>query len=126
MNTDTERPVFAAGKSIDVAKWLLVVALLTAAVVGNAWYAGQPLLYRVVAGVLLVAVAVAVAMTTVKGHQFNAFRREALIELRKIVWPTQPETRQTTLIVFVVVAVMAVVLYLFDLSLGWAVSKIIG
>lgn len=126
MNTDTERPALAAGKSIDVAKWLLVVALLSATVVGNAWYVGQPLLYRVVVGILLVAVAVAVAMTTVKGREFNAFRREAMVELRKIVWPTQPETRQTTLIVFVVVAIMAIVLYLFDLSLGWAVSKIIG
>lgn len=126
MNADAERPGLMAGKSVDVVKWVLVVALLAATVVGNAHYADQGLLYRVIAGVLLVATAAVVALTTIKGREFNAFRREAMIELRKIVWPTKQETRQTTLIVLLVVAIVAFVLYLFDLSLGWAVSKIIG
>lgn len=126
MTVNTERPLPLAGKGLDVIKWAIVVLLVSAAVVGNSYYADQPLLYRAIVGVLLIVAAAGVAFFTVKGREFNSFRREAMIELRKIVWPTRPETLQTTLIVFVVVFIMAVILYLLDLGLGYVVSKIIG
>jgi preprotein translocase subunit SecE len=112
--------------SLDAVKWALAVALIALFVVGNAYFSEQPLLYRVVAGVVLVSAAVGVVFFTHRGRQFNSFRKEALVELRKIVWPTRPETIQTTLVVFVVVLVMAVLLYLLDLAIGFAISRIIG
>ncbi len=126
MNVNAEGSASQAGKLIDTVKWLAVFMLLAVAVVGNAYYGEQPLFYRAVIGVLLVAAAAALALTTAKGRQFNEFRREAMVELRKIVWPTRQETLQTTLIVFVVVAVVAFILWVLDLLLGWAVSGIIG
>ncbi len=126
MNVNAEGSASQAGKLIDTVKWLTVFMLLAVAVVGNAYYGEQPLFYRAVIGVLLVAAAAALALTTAKGRQFNEFRREAMVELRKIVWPTRQETLQTTLIVFVVVAVVAFILWVLDLLLGWAVSGIIG
>jgi len=126
MNVSAEKPGSTTGKGIDVAKWLVVVALLAAAVIGNAWYAEQPLLYRALAGVALVLAAIAVAFTTIKGREFNAFRREAMIELRKVVWPTRQETGQTTLLVFVVVVIMALILWALDALLSLGVSQIIG
>ena len=115
-----------ASKGLDLAKWLVAILLLAVAVVGNAYFAEQPLLYRAIAGVVLVAGAAAVALVTARGREFNSFRKEAMVELRKIVWPTRPETIQTTVIVFVVVLIMAVVLYLLDLGIGFSVSKVIG
>ncbi len=126
MNVNAEGSASQVGKWIDIGKWLVVFALLAAAVVGNAYYGEQPLFYRAVIGVLLVAGAAVMSLTTVRGRQFNGFRREAMVELRKIVWPTRQETLQTTLIVFVVVAVVAFILWVLDLLLGWAVSGIIG
>lgn len=126
MNVGAEKPDSTAGKTLDVAKWLVVIAMLTAAVVGNAYYAEQPLLYRALAGVALVLAAIAVALTTFKGREFNAFRREAMIELRKVVWPTRQETGQTTLLVFVVVFIMALILWGLDALLSLGVSQIIG
>lgn len=111
---------------MDAIKWAAAFALLALAVVGNAYFSEHPLLYRAIAGVGLVATAVALALTTQRGVQFNAFRKEAMVELRKIVWPTRPETVQTTLVVFVVVVVMSIVLYLLDLGIGYSVSGIIG
>jgi len=111
---------------LDVALWAASFALIALAVIGNAYFSEEPLLYRAIAGLALVLAAAAVALFTQKGRQFNAFRKDALVELRKIVWPTRPETVQTTVVVFVVVFVMAVVLYLLDLGIGYAVSGIIG
>lgn len=126
MNVSAEKPDTVAVKGVDIAKWLVVVALLAAAVVGNAMYAEQPLLYRVLAGIALVVAAAGVALTTSKGREFNAFRREAAIELRKVVWPTRQETTQTTLLVFVVVVIMALILWALDALLSLGVSQIIG
>ncbi len=126
MNASAERPVTRAGKSVDVAKWLIAIGLLAAAVVGNAVYADQPLLYRALVGVALVVAAFGLAFTTLKGREFNAFRREAVIELRKVVWPTRQETGQTTMLVFVVVVIMALILWALDAALSYGVSKIIG
>ena len=43
-----------------------------------------------------------------------------------MVWPTVPETRQTTLLVFAFVVVMAVFFWLIDLGLGFVTSKLLG
>lgn len=126
MNVSAKKPESTADKTLDAMKWLVVVALLAAAVVGNAVYADQSLFYRALAGVALVLAALGVAFTTVKGREFNVFRREAMIELRKVVWPTRQETGQTTLLVFVVVVIMALILWALDALLSLGVSKIIG
>lgn len=126
MNASAEKPDSVSGKGLDIAKWVLVVALLTAAVVGNAHYAEQSLLYRALAGVALVVAAIAIAFTTSKGREFNVFRREAMIELRKVVWPTRQETWQTTLLVFAVVVVVALILWGLDTLLSFGISKFIG
>jgi len=52
--------------------------------------------------------------------------KEARIEIRKVVWPTRPETIQTTLIVVAVVLVMALILWGLDTFLGWIISQFIG
>ena len=54
------------------------------------------------------------------GRQFWAFVLDSRIELRKMVWPTVAETRQTTLLVFAFVVVMALFFWLVDMTLGFA------
>jgi preprotein translocase subunit SecE len=54
------------------------------------------------------------------------FRREAIIEVRKVVWPTRKETVQTTMVVLVVVIIMAILLWALDSMLAWAVRYLTG
>ena len=110
----------------DLFKWLAVVALVVVAVVGNQYYSASPILYRVLALLVLAAVAGFVALQTAKGKSFFALAKEARTEIRKVVWPTRQETTQTTLIVVAVVLVMALLLWGLDSLLGWAVSLIVG
>jgi len=111
---------------LDGAKWGLVVLLIGAAVVGNQYYASEPLLYRV-SGILVLAVAAGfVALQTVRGTAFWSLLKAARVEIRKVVWPTREETTQTTMIVLGVVVVMALILWGLDSFLGWIVASVIG
>jgi len=110
----------------DLVKWLVVAALVVAAVVGNQYYAAEPILYRVIALLVVAVVAALVALQTAKGRASFTLLKEARVEIRKVVWPTRQETTQTTLIVLAVVLVMALLLWGLDSLLGWLVSMIVG
>jgi len=110
----------------DLVKWLVVAALVVVAVVGNQYYSAEPILYRVLALLVVAVIAGLLALQTVKGQAFFALLKEARVEVRKVVWPTRQETTQTTLIVVAVVLVMALLLWGLDSLLGWLVSMIVG
>ena len=122
MNTKVE----AKEGRFDLLKWLVVVALVAVGVVGNHIFSAEPLLYRVVALLVLAGLALWVAARTGKGGVFLVLAKEARAEIRKVVWPSRQETTQTTMIVVVVVLVMALLLWGLDSLLGWLVSLIVG
>ena len=122
MTANTEEKVYR----LDAAKWFLVVAIVAAGVVGNSHFSAESILYRALGLLVLAAVAVVVALQTAKGVAIADVVRGALVELRKVVWPTRQETNQTTLIVLAVVFVMAIILWLLDTLFGFIASNIIG
>lgn len=111
---------------LDQLKWVVVIAIIAVGVVGNSYYAGESLLYRVLALVALAAVAAGIALTTQKGVAFLEMLKEARVELRKVVWPTRLETGQTTAIVVAVVLVVALVLWAMDSFFAWIIASLIG
>lgn len=116
----------AQGGGLDTVKWLLVLLLIAAAVVGNVYYADQSLLYRVLGIVVLALVAAFVAVQTSQGAAFWKLAKEARTEIRKVVWPSRQESTQTTLIVVGFVLLMSLILWGLDSLLGWLVSLAIG
>ncbi|GAB1262938.1 preprotein translocase subunit SecE [Aurantivibrio plasticivorans] len=122
MNAKVETPEYR----LDLVKWLVVIALVAAGVIANSYYAELPLWYRVPALLVAGIVALLIATQTAKGAATLALLRESVVEVRRVVWPTRPETNQTTLIVVAVVVVMAFLLWLLDSSLGFLASLILG
>ncbi|MGB0663005.1 MAG: preprotein translocase subunit SecE [Pontibacterium sp.] len=118
--------VSSEGSKFDALKWLVVLVLVAAAVVGNSIYSEQSLFYRVVAILAVAGVAGFVALQTAKGQAFFSLFKEAKAEIRKVVWPTRQETLQTTLIVVVVVLLVGLFLWGLDSLLSWLVSGVIG
>ncbi len=54
------------------------------------------------------------------------FLQQVRAEVSKVVWPSRQETMQTTLIVFVMVLIMGIMLWLFDMLLMNIVRALTG
>jgi preprotein translocase subunit SecE len=109
-------------------KFLLTVSVLpiAAAIGGFYYFDDQAQWIRVIALLVAVGISVLIALQTAVGQAAWAFRREAIIEVRKVVWPTRKETVQTTMIVLVVVIIMSLLLWALDSLLAWAVRVLTG
>ena len=109
----------------DKAKLSLAAALVLAALVGFYFMAGQgPLIQWAVLIAGLVAAVVVFAVSE-PGKQFIAFGRDAVREVKKVVWPTRKEAVQMTVYVFAFVVVMALFLWLTDKTLEWVFYDLI-
>ena len=122
MNSNSEEKEYR----LDFVKWIVILALVVLGVVGNSHFVAQPLYLRALALIALAAVALFVMYNTEKGASLWSLVQGAIVELRKVVWPSRQETNQTTLIVVGVVIVMSIILWLLDTFLGFVASKIIG
>jgi len=109
----------------DKAKLAAAVALVAVGIAGYYWLAQANFVLRLLAVVGGIAAGAAVALVSAPGREFVVFTREALVEVRKVVWPTRKETAQTTAAVFAFVVVMAVFLWLSDKSLEWLLYDVI-
>ena len=123
----SERAEGQSGSSVlEGVKWVIVAALVATAVAGNSYFSEFSPLYRAL-GVLVVGLLAAfVALQTEQGKAFNQLRKDSMVELRKVVWPTRQETLQTTLIVLVFVLIVALLLFVLDWLLNGAISMLIG
>jgi preprotein translocase subunit SecE len=123
MNTKVEPGEYR----FDGFKWLVVFLLIGAGVFANSFYAEEiKLLYRVLALVVLAGVCCFIAFNTSKGFAFWNLFKEAQTEVRKVVWPTNAETNQTTLLVVVVVVITAIILWVLDWAIGQLAKLVIG
>lgn len=59
------------------------------------------------------------------GQQFWAYCKDAVKEVRKVVWPTRKEAGQMTLYVFLFVLIMATFLWLVDMLLQWGIFSLL-
>jgi preprotein translocase subunit SecE len=118
----TEQP----SSVIDTFKLMSAVLVLIAGVVGFYYFEEQSQLLRVLGMLTVAVVAFFIAATSDQGRRGLSFVREARVEVRKVVWPTRQETLQTTIAVLFMVILVAIMLWLFDMLLGWGVSQLLA
>jgi len=107
----------AGGTGLDTAKLVAAAVLLVAGIFGFYYFAAYSTLLRVVGLLVISGLAAAVALQTEQGRRLWQFSGDVRNEVRKVVWPTRQETLQTTLIVIVMVLILGIVLWLFDMVL---------
>jgi preprotein translocase subunit SecE len=109
----------------DIAKLAIAVAFVAAGIAGYYWLGDSALVLRILAVIAGIAAGAGLAAFTVPGREFTVFAREAVVEVKKVVWPTRKETIQTTAAVFAFVLVMAVFLWVSDKTLEWVLYDLI-
>ncbi|MEW8507475.1 MAG: preprotein translocase subunit SecE [Candidatus Thiodiazotropha sp.] len=112
--------------SLDTAKLVLAVGIIVGGIYGFYYLDSYSQLLRVLGLLALVAVSVFIAYQTAVGRTVWEFASASRVEVRKVVWPSRQETVQTTLIVFVMVLIMGIVLWLFDMMLGAILKALTG
>ena len=112
----------------DKAKLGLSIALLVGALAAYYLLTKSGALAQWGALIVGLAAAVAVFFSSESGKQLFAFGRDAVREVKKVVWPERKEALQLTAYVFGFVLLMAIFLWLtdktleyliYDLFLGW-------
>jgi preprotein translocase subunit SecE len=120
--TKTEQSTSA----IDTFKLMTAVLVLIAGVVGFYYFEEESQLLRVLGMLAIAVVAFLIVATSDVGRRGLGFVKDARVEVRKVVWPTRQETLQTTVAVLFMVILVAIMLWLFDMFLGWGVSKLLA
>ncbi|MCU7810670.1 MAG: preprotein translocase subunit SecE [Candidatus Thiodiazotropha sp. (ex Notomyrtea botanica)] len=110
----------------DTVKLILAVAIVVGAILGFYFLDAYSQLLRVLGLLALVGLAAFIVYQTAVGRTVWDFASAAKVEVRKVVWPGRQETVQTTLIVFVMVLIMGIVLWLFDMMLGAILKALTG
>jgi len=110
----------------DLAKAIAAGVLVLAGIVAFYVFPGQAAWVRWGLFVVGLGLGAVVFATSAHARALAGFFAGSRIELRKMVWPTVAETRQTTLLVFAFVVVMALFFWLVDMTLGFATRWLLG
>ena len=84
------------------------------------------LFYRVVGMIAVLILSGYIGYQSDFGKLVYSYITDSKIELKKVTWPTKQETTQTTLGVIFVVIIVGILLWLFDMLLGWAIGTLYG
>jgi preprotein translocase subunit SecE len=84
------------------------------------------LFYRVIGMIAVLILSGYIGYQSDFGKLVYSYVTDSKIELKKVTWPTKQETTQTTLGVIFVVIVVGILLWLFDMLLGWAIGTLYG
>ena len=115
-----------ATSGFDTVKLFSALLILIGGVVGFYYFEDKSQLLRVIGLLGVALVAFFIITTTDMGRRGLGFVREARVEVRKVVWPTRSETTQTTIAVLIMVFIVAIMLWLIDMLLGWGVRSLLA
>jgi preprotein translocase subunit SecE len=107
----------AGATGLDTVKLVVAAGLLMAGIYGFYHFAAYSIVFRVAGLLAISGVAAVIALQTEQGRRLWQFAGDARTEVRKVVWPTRQETIQTTLVVIVMVLILGIILWLFDMVL---------
>lgn len=122
MNAKTDSAV----NKIDIIKWAAAVVIFTTALVLNFYFSAIAAPIRVIGWIVIFAISLGLAAWTAQGQLAITFLTESRMELRKVVWPTMPETVQTTGMIIVMVLGFGLLMWGFDTLLMLIIGLLTG
>lgn len=122
MNAKTE----TQSSSMDTVKLSVSAVLLVAAIAAFYLLGAQPVWMRLLALLGILGVAIFVFVQATVGQKLKHFFQAAVIEVRRVVWPSRQETMQTTLVIIGAVFVMSLFMWGVDSILFMLVRWVTG
>jgi preprotein translocase subunit SecE len=114
----TEQVQETSGGGMDIVKLGGAIVIVIAGMAGYYFLSAQPIWVRWLVVLAALVLAALVAFQSTQGKELWQFIQSSRVELRKVVWPTQQETLQVTVLVFVVVVVLGLFFWGLDVALG--------
>ncbi len=105
---------------------ILSIGVLITGMILFYYYSDVRLFYRVIGMISVVIFSAFIAYQSDFGKLVYSYVTDSKVELKKVTWPTKQETTQTTLGVIFVVIIVGILLWLFDMLLGWAIGTLYG
>tara|TARA_B100000085_G_scaffold121331_1_gene110535 strand:+ start:221 stop:589 length:369 start_codon:yes stop_codon:yes gene_type:complete len=105
---------------------ILSITVLILGMVLFYYFSDVRLFYRVLAMISVVILSGFIGYQSDFGKLVYSYVSDSKVEIKKVTWPTKQETTQTTLGVILVVIVVGILLWLFDMLLGWAIGTLYG
>ena len=105
---------------------ILSIGVLITGMILFYYYSDVRLFYRVVGMISIVILSAFIAYQSDFGKLVYSYVTDSKVEVKKVTWPTKQETTQTTLGVIFVVIIVGILLWLFDMLLGWAIGTLYG
>lgn len=124
MNAKVERD--GGTTPTDKLKYAISVLIVVAGIAGFYWFSEWPAPLRGAGLFGALVVAAVISAFTSGGRAFGEYLSESRFELRKVVWPTRPETLRSTGVIIVVVIVISLLLALIDFILANSVRALLG
>lgn len=107
---------------LEICKWLVIIALLLVAIIGNYYYRNINYSIRLLVLFFLSIIIIWLLFLTIKGKSMMAFIIQAKTEAKKVVWPTRQETINTTFIIIVITIFMSLIFWGLDTLLVLLIS----
>ena len=111
---------------MDKLKVCFSVILFGLGLVGFYTLVNSPLVLRVLLIFLGIISSLVVFRFTRYGEVFFGFVADSVLEARKVVWPSRAETIHTSVVVFVLVAILAIFLSIIDIGFTYVIQWIMG
>lgn len=105
---------------------ILSITVLIMGMVLFYYFSDVRLFYRVLGIISVVILSGFIGYQSDFGKLIYSYISDSKVEIKKVTWPTKQETTQTTLGVIVVVFIVGILLWLFDMLLGWAIGTLYG
>ena len=102
------------------------IGVLVAGMILFYYFSDIRLFYRVLGMISVLILSGYIGYQSDFGKLVYSYLTDSKLELKKVTWPTKQETTQTTLGVIVVVIIVGILLWLFDMLLGWAIGTLYG
>ena len=110
----------------DRMKLIGAAVLVLAGLILFYYFSEQSFLYRTLALLVVLGVAVFLFLQTDRGARALTFFKDARTEVRKVIWPTRVETTQLTIMVMIIVFLVGLFLWMLDSILSGAFRMITG